>query len=398
MRIAYVCADPGVPVFGQKGCSVHVQEVVRGLIRNGAEVELFATRAEGEPPLGLECVRTHPLPVVPKGELAAREQAALGANNGLRAALEHANSFDMIYERYSLWSFAGMQYAHEHGIPGLLEVNTPLIEEQAEHRGLVDHVAAVRVAEQVFAAATVLMAVSEEVARYLACYSNTPVQLVPNGVDPGRFPVGLTPSRPARQGEFTVGFVGTLKPWHGLSVLIDAFAMLRERSPDVRLLIVGDGGERINLKKSLSARGLCEAVHLTGAVAPGEVPGLLASMDVAVAPYPRLLHFYFSPLKVYEYMAAGVPVVASRIGQLDGLIRDGNNGLLCPPGDAAALAAALDRLRRAPALGRRLANTARANVLEHHTWDAVVRRILDLAGFDSATPERQSQARIEVRA
>jgi glycosyltransferase involved in cell wall biosynthesis len=125
---------------------------------------------------------------------------------------------------------------------------------------------------------------------------------------------------------------------------------------------------------------LLEATRFTGAVAPEAVPGLLASMDVAVAPYPRLAHFYFSPLKVYEYMAAGLPVVASRIGQLAQVLRHEVDGLFCPPGDAHALAAALERLRAEPALRRRLGLAARAKVLREHTWEAVARRILGLAG------------------
>ena len=130
---------------------------------------------------------------------------------------------------------------------------------------------------------------------------------------------------------------------------------------------------------SVAARGLREAALFTGAVAPHQVPGLLASMDVAVAPYPKLANFYFSPLKVYEYMAAGLPVVASRIGQLTQVLRHEETGLLCPPGDAAALAAALERLRCDPALRKRLGAAARATALKKHTWDAVARRILSLA-------------------
>jgi len=102
-------------------------------------------------------------------------------------------------------------------------------------------------------------------------------------------------------------------------------------------------------------------------------------MDVGVAPYPQKSEFYFSPLKVYEYMAAGLAVVASRIGQLSELIEDGTNGLLCPPGDALALAAAIDRLRRDPELRLSLGNAARRAVLREHTWEAVVRQVIDLA-------------------
>ncbi len=384
MRIAYICADPGVPVFGQKGSSVHVQEVICAMVRRGAHVELFATSIDGEVPVGLESVCVHPLPPIPKAERAAREQAALAANSELYATLEREGPFDLVYERYSLWSFAGLEYAKDRGLPGLLEVNAPLIEEQAEHRGLVDHASAERVAKLVFGTATALIAVSEEIVAYLGGYPTAGgrVHVVPNGVNPDRFPVGLKPSRPGRPGTFTVGFVGTLKPWHGLPILVEAFAMLHQRDPNTRLLIVGDGTERASLLESLSARQLLEAVYFTGAVVPSEVPGLLASMDVAVAPYPMLSHYYFSPLKVYEYMAAGLPVVASQIGQLENLIQDGLNGLLCPPGDPIALASALDRLRCEPKLRIHLGQAARETVLRYHTWDIIVQRILHLASLE----------------
>ena len=266
-------------------------------------------------------------------------------------------------------------------MPGLLEVNAPLIEEQARHRGLVNRPAAERVAERAFGAATNLLAVSTEVAAYLEGEpaARGRVHIVPNGVDPSRFSQDFAPARPSAD-TFTIGFVGTLRPWHGLETLVEAFDALRSRCPRARLLIVGDGPGRADLAADLAARSLADCTRLTGAVEPDEIPSLIASMDVAVAPYPDLDHFYFSPLKVYEYMAAQLPVVASRIGQLVEIIEDGVNGLLCPPGDAAALAAALLRLETEPELRERLGRAGRENAARYHTWDAVAERILSLAG------------------
>jgi glycosyltransferase involved in cell wall biosynthesis len=266
----------------------------------------------------------------------------------------------------------------------LLEVNAPLIEEQAQHRALVDRPRAEAIANRVFGTATALLAVSSEVAAYLEGFpaARGRVHMVQNGVDPARFPPGLPPALPRRPGTFTIGFVGTLKPWHGLPALAEAFHLLRRRGAgaNARLLVVGDGPERAGFERALCERDSLGDVCFTGAVAPGEVPALLASMDAAVSPYQGGAPFYFSPLKVYEYMAAGLPVVASKVGQLDGLIQDGVTGLLCPPGDPSALAAALDRLRCDPALRARLGQAARETVLRDHTWDAVARRILELAG------------------
>lgn len=381
MRVAYVCADPGVPAFGRKGASVHVQSVIRALLELGAEVELFATRAGGAPPADLGAVAVHHLPPIRERELAARERSALAANCELRAQLGARPRFDLIYERHSLWSFAAMEYGETAGVPRLLEVNSPLIEEQAAYRGLVNRSAAELVRRRALGAAGCVLAVSEPVARRCRELAGTTVvAVVPNGVDPARF-AARQPSRPGSA--FTVGFVGTLKPWHGLGTLVDAFALLRARRPDVRLLIVGDGPGHDDLAHDLARRDLDEAATLTGGVAPAAVPELLARMDVGVAPYPPLEPFYFSPLKVLEYMAAGLPVVASRLGEIPRLVNDGETGRLVAPGDPTALRDALAVLEadrgRAWAMGR----AGRRRATECHSWHSVVERSLRLAGLDT---------------
>src|SRR2546422_862195 len=188
------------------------------------------------------------------------------------------------------------------GVPGLLEVNAPLIEEQATYRGLRDAAGADRVAARVFRAASVLLAVSTEVAAWLERRgaARDRVHVIPNGVDAERFRPDVRPAAPGTLGSFTVGFVGSMKPWHGLDVLVEAFARLHGRAPEARLLLVGDGPARAAACADLSARGLAGVVHCTEAVPPLEVPGLLTSVDAAVAPYPPATGFYFSPLKVDE--------------------------------------------------------------------------------------------------
>ena len=380
MRIAYVCADAGVPVWGRKGCSIHVQEVLRALLRCGAQVELFATRWDGEAPTDLETVVCHTLPPIAKGDLSLREQKALSANVALRDALEQHAPFDLVYERYSLWSFGAIEWARERNGPRVLEVNAPLIQEQERHRGLVHRDEAHAVAERVFGGATAIVAVSGGVADYVKRFlpAQGRVHVVHNGVDLERFRPDVPPKVPTSAYTFTIGFAGNARPWHGLPILIDAFERLYQSDSSTRLLVVG-GGDLEAIEADVVTRGLQSAVHFFGAVESSEMPSWLTSMDVAVAPYPQMEEFYFSPLKVFEYMASGRAIVASEIGELPQIIQHEQNGLLCKAGSPQALCEALQRLRKNVELRRRLGETARRDAA-HHSWDAVARRILEAAG------------------
>ncbi len=377
MRVAYVCADPGVPVFGCKGASIHVQEVIRALRSCGASVELFATRFGGDPPADLADLTCIGLPRPPKADGPEREVASIAVNDSLRTALSQRAAFDLVYERYSLWSFAGMSWAREQGCASVLEVNAPLVEEQAEHRVLHDRASAEEIAQRAFGAAGSILAVSSGVAAYVRSQgaNSDVVHVVPNGVDPSRF---VLPHRPRTGGPFRIGFVGTLKPWHGLLTLVEAAALARDEGVELRLVLVGDGPERSRVEAELDKAGLAEVTEMAGAVAPGKIPALLAEMDVATAPYPDLPDFYFSPLKIMEYMAAGKAIVASRIGDIDGLIVDGVTGLLCRPGDSAALAEALVWLAANPEAGARMGEAARSFAVQELSWNKVGERIMQM--------------------
>ena len=386
MHIAYICADTGVPVFENKGASIHVREMLRALRRWGADVELFAARLGQWPSSDLEDMKIHCLPAVPNGDPSRRERAAMINDSHLWSALAKAGPFDLVYERYSLWSQAGMSFAQSRHIPSMLEVNAPLVEEQARYRQLVNRAAAEYVAERVFCGASALLAVSEQLANYLKRFPVEPgrVHVVPNGVDFYRFRPDAPAAMTNGSGVFTVGFVGSLKPWHDLDTLVDAVSVLRRSGIPVRLIVVGDGPARPSLEARLATHELHDCVTLVGPVDSDEIPHWLASFDAAVAPYPLIDPFYFSPIKVFEYMASGLPVVASRLGQLAELIQDGVNGMLVPPGDAAALAEALTCLAADPKLRATLGQAGRDYVRRHHTWDRIAARILDVASAVSA--------------
>lgn len=396
-RIAYVCADPGIGVFGTKGASVHAQAVIRTLRQAGAQVDVFAVKAGGQPPPDLADLPVHLLPTrADAHEPEQRERQLLAADAGTAAVLDGvlldgAGPFDLYYERYSLFSAGGARWAARQHIPVIVEVNAPLIDEHDQHRGLVHKIEAAASLRRLMGAADLAVCVSEPVRHWVTSrVRGTHAVVVPNGADVHRVrprrDVTDTHAKPARAGQdrstpaTTVGFVGTLKPWHGVEVLLDAVApLLRPRGPQppaARLLVVGDGPLAEQIDRRIEALGVGAQVERTGAVDPSRIPEFLRRMDIGVAPYPADAGTYFSPLKVLEYLAAGLPVVASDVGQLPTMISHARTGLLVPPSDAAALRDAIATLLADPARRSRMGRAARTAAESTHSWEQTVVRTL----------------------
>jgi glycosyltransferase involved in cell wall biosynthesis len=229
-----------------------------------------------------------------------------------------------------------------------------------------------------------VVCVSEESKQRLVATWRTPpdkIVVCPNGVDVDRFRPGET-ERARGRAQLGLGsgplvlFVGNFYAWHDVGTLLEAFARVLSRRPDARLVLVGDGATRSTMEARAQALGIAHAVRFTGLVSHGEVPPLLAAADVAVAPYPEPAQpLWLSPLKLFEYMAAGTAIVASATGQLVRVVEDGRNGLLVLPGDVSAMAAAIDKLIANRKLRIRLGRQARRDAEAKHSWPQYVARL-----------------------
>lgn len=369
MRIAYVCVDPGIPMFGTKGASVHVQEVVREFLALGHEVTVYTVRRGADVPADLADLLVHEFPVS-SGETSQREYDQQCVSREIAQRVLDGGP-DLVYERYSLFSTVLAEVVALSDAVGVLEVNAPLIEEERTYRELIDEAGAKAALKTQVTAAAVTVCVSDPVREWVRARTGTTrAHTVPNGVSITR----ITPQPEAE--DVVVTFVGTLKPWHGVADLLEAAALARQ---PWRLRIIGDGPERANLERRAAELGL--DVDFRGAVAPAEMLSQLAGSAIGVAPYPKLgdsSQQYFSPLKVYEYLAAGLPVVASAVGQLPQILAD--LGGLVPPSSPEALAASLDELAADPARRADLGRRGRAQAEQQHSWSGVVATILRLAG------------------
>jgi glycosyltransferase involved in cell wall biosynthesis len=359
MRVLYLSADPGVPVLGHKGASVHVREMVAALHRAGARVTLASPRLAPEGDCLDVPVTAAPIPpVLPKEHRDADGvRAAARAQAASLVQIAREARVDAIYERFSLYSAAGARAAWALGIPHVVEVNAPLRDEAARFRTLPHPEVAAELERVALDDADHVFAVSEPLARRLRAEGagGGRVAVLANAVDPARF---ASPVRdPSR---FVVGFAGSLKPWHGIEVLAEAIA----RTPGVELEVVGHGPCREPLDRIAGDR-----VRLLGTLPHQQAVAAMARWDVGVAPYLPLEDFWFSPLKVLEYMAAGCCTVASDLGDCAAVLGHDARGVLVPPADPAALAGALQALaadrERAWALGC----AAREWVLAERTWD-----------------------------
>ncbi|HEX6827566.1 MAG TPA: glycosyltransferase family 4 protein [Burkholderiales bacterium] len=408
MKILYLCPDIGIPVLGSKGGAVHVREMVAAFSRAGGRVVVAAPRGRKSPWEAMASLSGEFLqvPFSPATESSYRALASFIERIGeadsfardVRRMLYDADldaalvrSFakvapDFIYARSALFSTAPLTVARQVGCPLLVEVNAPIAAEQEAYRGGTLGGLGARAEAALLRGADAVLTVSAALKEHILGFGVDPdrVHVVPNGIDPAVFAPGA--ADPALRARWKIpegpvlGFVGGLRPWHGVEVLPQLLDRLTPRHPAAALVIVGDGPLRAGLEQALDQLGLRARAVFTGAVHHEEIPGLMRLFDVALAPYPPLEHvFYFSPLKLFEYMACGVPVVASRSGQIGEVIESGATGLLYPPGDFDALAAACDRLLANADERRAMGERAARLIHGKFTWDHNARRAMALA-------------------
>lgn len=284
----------------------------------------------------------------------------------------------LIYERHSLFNVAGIVVSALTGRPLVLECNSPLARERREHGGLVFGRLGLFLENLCVRRATACFAVSGELKRLLEEQAGAfgRVNVLPNGVNLNEYPA---PGRAKHSGqEVVLGFVGWFRAWHGLVEMLQALDRTGLLKRQARLLLIGDGPARKAIEAEAASLGLSERVRITGAVGRDQVFALLREVDIALQPAATS---YASPMKLLEYMASGKAIVALDQLNIRELVTDGQEALLFPPGDWAALGERIAILVNNPDLRATLGQAARTRIeREDRTWTGNARRVLERLG------------------
>jgi glycosyltransferase involved in cell wall biosynthesis len=293
---------------------------------------------------------------------------------------------DLIYERYNLYYLAGTLLARRTGISLFLEVNAPLADERARHGGLGLLWLARRLEHFVWCSADRVLAVTGVLKAMIAA-AGVPagrIEVVPNGIDPEAY--AALPARPEAAEPVVLGFVGFVRDWHGLDGVIAATAA--HAATRLQLVVVGDGPALPALRLQAAELGIADRVRFTGLADHAAIPGLVAGFDIALQ--PRVVA-YASPLKLFEYMAAGKAIVAPDQPNIREVLVDGETALLFDPAQEGAMWQAISRLAGDASLRTRLGGAAREEIARRdYTWRGNAQRVAAYALAEFGVSARTS--------
>lgn len=307
-----------------------------------------------------------------------------------RKIVQAAEGFgpDFLYERYAFGNFGGVAAARQLGIPLVLEVNSPLVDELDATRGLTLKKLARRIEGGILNGATRVCVVTRVLGDIMCELGADPdkILVTPNGVHPAAFDYEQLGGRDvvrararrafglegeAPEGEVVLGFVGYFRDWHRLDLVLEMLA--RPGFERLRFAIIGEGPAERELRALAGTLGVEGRVHFVGPRPHDQIPELLPGFDVALMP---AINRYASALKLHEYMAAGLAIIAPDQPNLEEVVERDTSALLVPPGELDALCAATARLLAAPDLMARLGAAASAAIVTQGlTWQANAERV-----------------------
>jgi starch synthase len=368
-----VVRDGDVPPHG---AGAHVAATLNGLRRH-FEVLVVSADDEAAPSRPLPSLRRR----VPSWLRGLRHDLrVLGQDRRFAArALEVARAFrpDVVYARSEYLCLDGVRVARELAVPLVLEVNGLLVNDvRTMYRSPLEALGTGRERRKL-RYADAIVTVSPGLARLLEGAGADPrkVTVVPNSVAPER----VRAPRSTREAPVVVGWIGHVMRWHleALELLVDVAPEVVRVAPEVEFLIIGGGPGTGELAERASSGELAGRFRFAGPVPYAEVPARLAEIDLGVIP---AVFSYAFPVKLVEFGAAGIPVVAPQSASLDEQLVPGEEYEPFRAGDREALAAALGSLANDPERRRRLGGALQRAVSRRFTWTATGETLREVVG------------------
>ena len=371
----------GDPVRVTGGAVTHGAGMLQGLRNCGVRVGLV-TMCPPPPQLAQAADDVEIAAPLRHSHRVTREIEDIALNAVLRDAAERLIERlqpDYIYQRYDAFVTCGIELAGRHGLPLVLEWNGSWAWERRHWReghfiknAFEQYL--IEVERESLSRAVLVRSVSRRAAEMAVECGADPerVLVVPNAVDLANLPAPVGPPPTAEAPK--IGWVGSFGPWHGAPILIEAMPLL----PTVRAVLIGEGAERSACMERAVTLGVNDRIEWTGALPHPEAVAHLAGCDVLASPHVPSdgQAFFGSPTKIFEYMAVGRPIVASRLEQLEEVLDDGRTAVLVRPGSVDDFARGVRQILALPDRGHSVGVAARAEAEAHHTWDARARDLL----------------------
>ena len=376
------------------GQAVHVRELIAALRGLGHRVDECAlvpkTNAATKPAAAPAAVAAAKRPgfwqrlSLPRSAVEVLEILYNHKGRAMLRAAAAAQRPDFVYERHALHCRAGLDVARQLGVPLLLEVNSPMVDEMAKLGSLRFRRRAEATERAVLGAADAVLAVTAVLGDLLVERGarRDRVHVIGNGAVPERYgPAARTAATAVRQrwqlpaNAFALGFVGYMRPWHRLDLVLEA--MTRPGLQDLVLVLMGRGPALEPLQQAAAARGLAARVVALGEVPADLLPAHVLACDGALIP---AINAYASPLKLFDSLAAGVPTLAPDQPNLRETITDGDNGLLFRAGDVEDLVQKLLQLVADRGRARALGAAGLQSLLQRRwTWAGNAERVVEIA-------------------
>jgi glycosyltransferase involved in cell wall biosynthesis len=291
---------------------------------------------------------------------------------------------DVVYERCNLYSFAGVLLRKVTKIPLILEVNAPLARERKNFGGVGFARFAAAGERWIWRNADVVLPVTAVLAAEIskAGVASTRLVVTPNAIDPGKFDPAYNTVGAREEfslsGKIVLGFVGFVRDWHGLDQVIDMMAR-PDLPANTHLMIVGEGPALPDLKSKAKQLGVEDRVTFAGLIGRSKIAQTVAAFDIALI--PKCVE-YCSPLKLFEYMAAGKAIVAPDQENIREILTSGTSALLFHVNSPGAMADGIVQLVRDAALREKLGREAQALITRRgYTWRANAERVSRLAAL-----------------